>query len=574
MQRIQTVVNFNHQTNLNFMRNRILLALFILATFGVRDAKAQCSTTYVPAMTCAYGDLINSFTLNSITSTGNGSGCASNAYGFYTTPTWLLVPGTTYSWSATVGGGSWSQGFGVWIDFNNNGVFESSEGAVSSGTSTTPSGSITIPANAGGQVRMRTRCSYAYTFSTSDPCTDYHGFGWGETEDYIVTICKAPTIDVQPKDTFACDGGGAAFMIAATNAGSYQWQQNAGSGWTNVTNGTTFSGATSSTLSISNAPSTMNLASFRCIAIASCANNVRDTSEPAVLTILPNTEIVGQTINDTSCIGLHTRLFVKNDGVIINRRWQIWSDNDNMFVDITGNPFVNMGDTLLIQNIPDTLNGALIRCIVEGVCGWDTTKQIPLVVNAVPEVITAPSDVTLDPGQVATFQVVAAGVGVHYQWQAGYNDSFANINDGGIYKGVKTDRLTVYGVSRVQDGFQFRCIVKGSGSCAVEPDTSNFGVLYVNPAVSVQEMASANIVTVFPNPVSGNEIIVRAEHNSQFVAGEYKIVDKLGKVVSTGKLNPTGNTTVNISNLASDIYTVQVYDENNLKSRSVRFTRL
>jgi hypothetical protein len=556
------------------MRNRILLALFILAAFGVRDAKAQCSTTYVPAMTCAYGDLINSFTLNSITSTGNGSGCASNAYGFYTTPTWLLVPGTTYSWSATVGGGSWSQGFGVWIDFNNNGVFEASEGVVSSGTSTTPSGSITIPANAGGQVRMRTRCSYAYTFSTSDPCTDYHGFGWGETEDYVVTICKAPTIDAQPADTFACDGSGAAFMIAATNAGSYQWQQNAGAGWANVANGTNFSGATTATLTITNAPSTMNLASFRCIAIASCANNVRDTTESAVLTILPNTEIVGQTINDTSCIGLQTKLYVKNDGVIINRRWQIWSDNDNMFVDITGNPFINMGDTLLIDNIPDTLNGAKIRCIVEGVCGWDTTKQIPLVVNAVPEVITSPGDITLDPGDIATFKVIAAGVSVKYQWQAGFNDSFANINDGGIYKGVKTDKLTVTGVSRVQDGFQFRCIVKGSGSCAVEPDTSNFGVLYVNPAVSVEELATGNMVTVFPNPAAGNEIIVRAEHNNQFIAGEYKIIDKLGKVVSTGKLNPTGNTTVNIGNLASDIYTVQVYDENNLKSRSVRFTRL
>lgn len=556
------------------MRSRILFGLFILASFGSKDAMAQCSTNYVPAMTCAYGDVINTFTLNGITSTGNGSGCTNNAYNLYTSPTWLLVPGTTYNWSATVGNGSWSQGFGVWIDFNNNGVYESGEGAVSSGTSTSPNGTITIPSNAGGTVRMRTRCSYANTFSTSQPCADYHGFGWGETEDYTVTICKAPTVDVMPKDTFACDGGGAAFMISATNAGSYQWQQNAGSGWTNITNGTNFNGATTSTLSIMNAPSTMNLASYRCIAIASCANNVRDTSEPAVLTILPNTEIVGQTIRDTSCIGLQTRLYVKNDGVIINRRWQIWSDNDSMFIDIAGNPFVNMGDTLLIQNIPDTLNGAKIRCIVEGVCGHDTTKEIPLVVNAVPEVITSPADKTLDPGQTATFQIVAAGVGVKYQWQAGYNDSFANINDGGIYNGVKTDRLTVKGVSRVQDGFQFRCIVKGSGSCAVDPDTSNFGVLYVNPAVSVEGLNAGNIITVFPNPATGSEIIIRAENNAQFIAGDYKIVDKLGKVVAGGKLNPSGNTSVNIGSLASDVYTIQVYDENNIKSRSVRFTRL
>lgn len=556
------------------MRSRILLTLLILSAFAGKDAQAQCSTTYVPSMTCAYGDVINSFTLNGITSNGNGSGCASNAYGSYTTPSWLLVPGTTYNWSATVGGGSWSQGFGVWIDFNNNGVYEASEGAVSSGTSTSPSGTITIPANAGGTVRMRTRCSYANTFSTSDPCTDYHGFGWGETEDYIVTICKTPTIDTQPIDTFACDGSGTSFSISATNAGSYQWQQNAGSGWTNVTNGTNFSGATTATLSIINAPSTLNLAAFRCIAIASCSNNVRDTSEQAVMSILPNTEIVGHTSRDTSCIGLQTRLYVKSDGIILNRRWQIWSPTDSAYIDVPSVPFMNMGDTLLIQNIPDTLNGARIRCIVEGVCGSDSTAEIALVVNALPEVVTSPADQTTDPGKTATFQIVAAGIGVKYQWQAGYNDTFANINDGGIYKGVKTDRLTVSGVSRVQDGFQFRCIVKGSGSCAVDPDTSNFGVLYVNPAVSVEGLANTSTVTVFPNPATGNEIIVRAEHNHQFVAGDYKIMDKLGRVVSTGKLNHAGNTTINISGLASDVYTIQVYDENNIKSRSVRFTRL
>src|SRR5690606_5269409 len=135
---------FNHQNNKNFMRSRILLAAILISALAPLTAGAQCSVTYQPYMYCGYGDVINSFTLDGTTSTGNGSSCGTG-YQYYSSPTWMLAPGSTYNWSATVGGGVYSQGFAIWIDFNNNGNFESSEGFVTSGTSTAPSGTITVP---------------------------------------------------------------------------------------------------------------------------------------------------------------------------------------------------------------------------------------------------------------------------------------------------------------------------------------------------------------------------------------------------------------------------------------------
>lgn len=559
------------------MRTRILLVLFILATFGVRDVKAQCSVNSTPGSYCGSGDAIGSFTLAGVPTVGNAGCTNGSGYSFFSTPIRQLAPGGTYSFTATIANSSFPQGFAIWIDLNGDGTYASNEQLyVSTSYLTTHTGTITIPTTAtGSQVRMRTMCCYYYHPGAGEACTAPGYAYYGETEDYWVELCKPPVITSQPTDTFACEGSTTQFSISATGAGAYQWQSNSGAGWANVNNGTNFSGATTNTLTILNAPATLNLANFRCIAMASCSNNVRDTSELGILTILPNTKIVFHTLRDTSCTTLQTRLFVKNDGVITNRRWQIWSDNDQDYIDVPPQPFTNLGDTLLIQNIPDTLNGAKIRCIVEGVCGSDTTAVIPLVVNAVPEIVGSPSDQTLDPGQTATFQVLAAGVSVRYQWQAGVNDSFANINDGGIYKGVKTDRLTVTGVSRVQDGYQFRCIIKGSGSCAAEPDTSNFGVLYVNPAVSVAGLSNINnIITVFPNPTAGNHILVKID-NALEGSIKYQLLDRTGRIVGNGNLNAQGITNIDITSLTPGIYTVQVTDKDGgVVSVPSRFTRL
>jgi len=321
---------------------KILLTTLALATFGISDANAQCSVNTQPSTYCGSPDAIMSFTLNGIPTVGN-NGCnnSSNGYTFFATPIRQLAPGGTYSFSATTG--TYPEGFAIWIDLNGNGFFENSEQLY---TSTTPgsthSGSITIPVTASGaQVRMRTKCHYNSNPSAGDACANVT---WGETEDYWVSLCKPPVLTAHPIDTFACEGGSTIFSMSATGAGNYQWQINNGAGWADVTNGTNFSGATTATLTIQNAPSIMNQTEYRCIAMASCSNFVRDTTNTAILTVLPNTNIVKHTLTDTSCIGLQNKdVIVKNDGVILNRRWQIWSNIEQKYVDVPSVPFNEPG---------------------------------------------------------------------------------------------------------------------------------------------------------------------------------------------------------------------------------------
>lgn len=552
------------------MKIRIVLSTIILSMMALSDVSAQCSVNSQPSMTCAYGDLINSFTLDGTQSTGNGGSCPSNGYASFNSPTWLLVPGQSYNWSAVVGGGSWSQGFGIWIDFDGDGTYESSEGFVTSSTSTAPSGTLTVPANAvGGTTKMRIRCTYAYTFNTSQACS-YVGLNWGETEDYTVTICSPPTIDHQPGSNIACTDGNTMFVVEATNAEAYQWQVNTGNGWSSLSNGSGYSGTDKDTLRLTNIATTLNGAKYRCI-IGACGNVIKDTTDAADLTVNAITDITEQTNADTSCQSLSTVLRVKADGVITNYTWQLYNPNDMKYYDITTLPFILQDDTLLVQNIQDTLNGSIVRVIVSGVCGVDTSADMHMTVHPLPKVTTNPVDITADQGDDVTFSVTAAGVNVKYQWMVGYKDTFAIINEGGIYSGVKTDRLTVKGVSRAQNEFQFACEVKGTGSCAVDPDSSTIALLYVNPAVSVGDVGADELITLYPNPASNSDVIIRSTVKE---AHNYLIIDKTGRTVSKGILNDTGNTRVNVSNLSADVYNVQITTSEGRVLGTLKLTKL
>jgi gliding motility-associated-like protein len=82
--------------------------------------------------------------------------------------------------------------------------------------------------------------------------------------------CPLVTIDRQPADALFCTTGDASFSIKACNAANYQWQLNTGSGWANITNNTTYAGATADVLLITGANAGMNNYQYRCLASKSC----------------------------------------------------------------------------------------------------------------------------------------------------------------------------------------------------------------------------------------------------------------------------------------------------------------
>jgi hypothetical protein len=92
----------------------------------------------------------------------------------------------------------------------------------------------------------------------------------------------SPIITTEPINTTVCVGSFAFFTITATNATTYQWQVNTGSGFENISNNSIYSGATTATLNISNSTAIMNGYRYRVIASGNCQT---DTSVEAILAI-------------------------------------------------------------------------------------------------------------------------------------------------------------------------------------------------------------------------------------------------------------------------------------------------
>ena len=169
------------------------------------DNVQNCFCIPAPTYGTTSGDLISSVsivgtTLNNNTGFVNGT----PAYMFYNSlpnHTATLMPSTTYTMNVATG--AWgSQGMAAWIDYNDDGIFSTTEriGATPTqiGTGYTPgavnaTGSFTITlacAPPVGLHRLRVRTVYANNGVTLSPCTNYQ---WGETEDYMITIAPAPS---------------------------------------------------------------------------------------------------------------------------------------------------------------------------------------------------------------------------------------------------------------------------------------------------------------------------------------------------------------------------------------------
>ncbi len=164
----------------------------------------------VPVPEWDSGDL--GINIDSFTTTGGetnisntNSGYSTNGYGnFSATHSVSQIAGEDISFSAVPGTQHWNKGLGIWVDWNNDGVFnnDSSEIVYVSPNVTigTHNGSFSIPSDKqAGNYRMRVMIKYIYT--TMDPCeitygAPYYEYFYGETEDYTLTVLEVPPCEV------------------------------------------------------------------------------------------------------------------------------------------------------------------------------------------------------------------------------------------------------------------------------------------------------------------------------------------------------------------------------------------
>jgi len=160
-------------------------------------ASNGCNSAYVTGSTftgyCSSTSTSSTYYISNFSTTGgtanitnNASGYSATGYGNFTGQVVSQINYGSVSFSAAMYNGTYTYGFNIWVDWNDDMDFnDAGELVYASGTYvSSATGSITVPATASvGNHRMRIRANY---FSTNpDTCGSISS---GETEDYTFTV--------------------------------------------------------------------------------------------------------------------------------------------------------------------------------------------------------------------------------------------------------------------------------------------------------------------------------------------------------------------------------------------------
>jgi len=245
------------------MMRKLYLKLFFLlfSALGSSVFAQYCTPTFGTG--CTIGDQIENFNTTGGVSniTNNASGCSAGSYQYFAGQAVSQLQGQNVTLNMQAGS-LYTQGFKVWIDWNNNNSFaDAGELVYNSLTATTTlfSQAITVPFSAtAGTKRMRVLCNYFAVPVTNDGCPVNQTYGECEDYDFVVLASASctgmPTAgtavstvsSVCPSVNYTLSLTGATLAAGLT----YQWQSapSATGPWTNIPTGTTPSFITSQTV--------------------------------------------------------------------------------------------------------------------------------------------------------------------------------------------------------------------------------------------------------------------------------------------------------------------------------------
>ncbi len=339
----------------------------------------------------------------------------------------------------------------------------------------------------------------AFFFNELTGCTSY------AANPQVLTVYSPVAFDLgasnggQPLNSSILPGGNTSFSVTATGSVSgYQWYQSTnGVTFSPLVNDAVFSGVSSATLTVTNAPEALNNTYYRCVvsAFSPCAPSIQ--SEFAFLSVA-NLSITSNPVSTTICsTGLNggTALFTVGVGgptdLIV---WELFDGNDWIVIEDQGLSFGGVtfgGDvfssTLEVNGLTSVNSGWKVRA--NGLL-FDpetivTSNEATVTVNNVAQITASPDNkVVCYSGGVSTFTVQSSG-GSGFQWQySADGETWTNVVNatpvGASYSGGTTATLTVTTTGSVAPNglFYYRARVNSLTACA--PVFSETATLTVN----------------------------------------------------------------------------------------------
>ena len=440
-------------------------------------------------------------TINNVSGNGNG-------YSDFTAISTSLNKGAsvtitvTPTWTGTV----YSEGYSIWIDYNQDGDFADAGEQVWSkaASQTTPvSGTFTIPTTAtAGSTRMRVSMKY------NGIPTECEAFSYGEVEDYTVNLIDAvadtqaptaPTLTASNATATTADlsWSGATDNVAVTGYDVYK----DGILLTSVT-GTTYQ-ATGLT------PATSY--SFTVTAKDAAGNNSVSSNTATITTL-------NQTL--TYCASKGTTVTDEYIGNVQIGTINNASGNGNGYSDFTA----------LSTNISGTVT------------------------------------ITVTPTWTATVYSEGYSVWIDYNQDGDFADAGEQVWSNVATKttpviGTFTVPSTATaGSTRMRVSMKYNAI-------PTECETFTYGevedytvVIGVTPLSFIASTPSSTTILVYPNPVKGNYLTVKTPNNT---TATYSIATILGQTVKSGKIKGA----IDVSTLKAGIYMIRINDGTNATTK-------
>jgi hypothetical protein len=409
----------------------------------------------------------------------------------------------------------------------------------------------------------------------------------------IYSAQNYPSIGIVLSDTVG-NGSNASFSLTdtITNA-TFQWQQNDGSGFVNISNNGIYSGANTKVLSINPVNITLNNYQFRCIRYNptfSCG----DTSGFGKLIIINPASIQGQsapcagitsqyldsTSNGTwsqsnsaiasiSSTGLLTTLSGGVDTIFYTILYHNFPVTTSKIINIKPLPSAGViwgpssvclsgyvvlsninndpGFWLSSNNKASVSNGVVtgvaagvdsIFYIASNICGHDTAKFKITVNPFISNILGV--DTVLVGGSITLFDSTVGGV-----WSSLTGKSL--VSNAGLVIGL-TGGLDIirYAVTDV-------C---GIGSVDK--------LIYVNEGLAVKSVENANQnLKIFPNPIK-NTLFLKSEN----VIGNVRISNTMGQIILTKSIN-SSSAEIDLTNFSNGLYFLNVNNSDTYKIEKV-----
>lgn len=428
---------------------------------------SAATTAYTNTSTATVYALNSTATTYTLTAT-NGACATSNAITTTISPLPTITLGTaspvcsgststTLSYSATTGSPDQYS-----IDYD---ATANAQGFIDVNTYTTLNAtpiSLLVPANAAAG-------TYNGTITVKNSSTGCISTAYA----FTVTINGAVSITTQPSNQVVLPNANATFSVTASGTGlTYQWEENSGSGWSAITNGGIYSGATTSSLTLTGV-SSQNNNQYR-VVVSGTAPCSALTSNAATLTI-STTAISAQPQNQTICTSSGTASFsITTTGTTPTYQWQVSTNGGTTWTDISGETTTSLSLTGLV--LANSTNQ--YRCSLNS--GAVLSNAAILTVYDPPVITQQPSNLTVCANATSgSFSVTATGSNLTYQWQRSIDagTTWSNIT------GATTSTLSFTSFTNSMDGYQYKVIVTGSSPCAAA--TSNVATLNVTGIVSV-----------------------------------------------------------------------------------------